>query len=170
MPQMKKCVRCGSILSGTDVPAGVHPPRAGRLEKSLQLAGILRLHLIAVHAFYAFFRQLRLETGDRMQNVRKIEPIAVRAVIPGWPQCLMGLPVHARGFFFVWFVCLILSFLLFGTLPGQIALGVMIGSHLSSILNVVFSVYSERSNRVKLAVVMLLLATLIYIPGTIAWR
>ena len=167
---MKKCVRCGSILSGTDASVDVYPPRAGRFEKSLQLAGILRLSLTVFHAIYAFSRKLRLETGDRMQNVRRIEPLAIRAVIPGWPQRHMGLPVHARGFFFVWLVCLVLSFLLFGTFPGQIALGVMIGAHLSSILNVVISVYSERRDRIKLAVVMLVLATLIYIPGTIAWR
>ena len=177
MPQHQTCVRCGSLLPGSGVPVGFEPPRAGRIEKSLRLASVIRIlnrlgGRIADCLEWGWQKaapllQLQIRDADL-----KILSMFWKGLLPGLAQWYIGRQPQDKLFFFGWLLLLLLTFLTFGLPFSNILLGFVISWHLCSIIDVTIITCRGYSDRIFLFSIMVLGAVLLfYVPtSTLCWN
>ena len=177
MPQYTTCVRCGSLLPGSDTPVKIAPPRAGRLEKALRLASVIRiLNLLGGRIGDAidYIRQKILGVFQIRVCSADLEvlPMFWKGIVPGLAQWYIGRKPHEMIFFFGWLFLLLLTFLTFGLPISAVLLGLAISFHLSSILDIVIITCRGLSDRIFLFTIMVVGAILLfYIPtSTLCWN
>jgi len=175
MPQRTTCVRCGSILPGSNFPVAIEPPRAGKIEKTFRLAavirmlnrfaGILTLCFGWIWQMLISFFQLQIRTVDL-----KILGMFWKGFLPGFAQWYYGRKPHDSFFFFGWLILLCLTLLTFGLSVSSYWLGLAIAWHLISILDIARVTSVRRIDRFFLFVTMTISALFIfYIPTSVLW-
>jgi len=172
MPQYKTCVRCGSILPGSDSPIRFEPPRAGRIEKSLRLASVIRIMNrcagavgdTSSRAWRAAVPFLKLEI--RPADLQILTAFW-KGLLPGLPQWYTGRKPHDQIFFFGWLVLLFLTVLTYGLTLSQLLLGLAIAWHFSSIIDYVVIVARGYSDRLFCFALMVIGSIcLFYLPAS----
>lgn len=174
MPQYKQCVRCGSILSGAGAETSIpfDPPRAGRVEKSLRLAVLIRLsNRIGgriTDGFNTFSQQsssMLQATTSRISFDVSLMGMFWKGILPGLPQWYVGRTRPAAAFFGIWLLMMIGGLLTFGLGISPLFIMLALSVHLSSIIDVALRTSFERSDRIALVSIMVLTtALLIYTP------
>ena len=179
LPQYQTCVRCGSILPGSNVPVGIEPPRAGKIEKTLQLAKGIRI----VNRYGGAVANSLVWTWRKIAYLRTLEirPVDLailgmfwKGLVPGLAQWYIGRTPRDKFFFFGWLILLFLSLLTIGLTISQILLGFAIAWHLTSIIDAVIITCRERnhSDRFFCFALMVIPTVLVfYVPtSALCWR
>jgi hypothetical protein len=180
MPQRTTCARCGSILPGSNFPVEIEPPRAGKIEKTLHLAAVIR----TLNRLAAVVTTVLAVCLDWIwKNVIPLFQLQIRPVdfkilgmfwkgfLPGFAQWYSGRKPHDGFFFFGWLILLFLTFLTFGLTVSPVLLGLAIAWHLVSIVDIAFFTSVRRTDRLFLFVTMAIFAVLIfYVPTSVLWR
>jgi hypothetical protein len=176
MPQYTACVRCGSILPGSNFPIDIEPPRAGRIEKQLRLAIIIyALNRIAALVTFCFgwiwdWLLALFQVKNRSANLT-ILGLFWKGILPGLPQWYYGRTPHDWHFFFGWLVLMLFTFLTLGLTASGFLLGAAIMCHLASIIDISILLCVERRDRLILFAIMTISAALIfYVPTSAVWR
>ena len=171
MPQYQTCVRCGSILPGSNAPIGIEPPRAGKLEKSLRLASVIRTinrctgTIIGGIAWAWQTIRPHLQLQIRSADLT-ILGMFWKGIIPGLPQWYFDRKPHDKIFFFGWLTLLLLSFLTFGLPISGILFGLAISLHLCSIIDIAIITSPLNRDRFFLFCICVIGAIfLLYIPA-----
>ena len=175
MPQRTTCVRCGSILPGSHFPIEIEPPRAGKIEKTLHLASVIRTvnrltGVVAVcfgwiwqHTISLF--QLQIRPVDL-----KILGMFWKGFLPGFAQWYNGRKPHDSVFFFGWLILWFLALLTFGLSVSSFLIGLALAWHLISIIDIAFVTSGRRADRLFLFVTMTISAIFIfYLPTSVLW-
>ena len=177
MPQNQTCVRCGAILSGSDVPVGVDPPRAGKFEKVLKLAAVIRTthRLTGVasdHLNRAWQKSASLFQFQVRSNELTIFGMFWKGILPGLPQWYAGRTPEDKIFFFGWLILGFLTLLTFGLPISNVLLGLTIAWHLASIIDIAIITCYEHAERFLLFFVMAISTFFIlYVPVTaLSWN
>jgi len=176
MPQYQSCVRCGSILPGSETSVGFEPPRAGRIEKFLRLASMIRTINRCGGALTAGIGG----TGQRVASLLQLRArdanlaifaVSWRGILPGFAQWYIGRKPHDRIFFFGWLISLFLAFLTLGRPIFGVFLGLAVTWHLCSIVDIVIITCRTYVDRIFLFSIMVIGAVLFfYIPTSIVWN
>ena len=177
MPQYTSCVRCGSVLPGSDIPVEIEPPRAGRIEKTLRLAVVIYLlNRIAAAVAFCFgwiweYLLALFQVKNRSADLTLLG-MFWKGILPGLPQWYYGRKPHDWHFFFGWLVLLLCFILTLGLTASSFLLGAAIMCHLASIIDITILICARRFDRLFLAAVMMLGALfLFYVPtGTVCWN
>lgn len=177
MPGSDACCRCGSPLDLTVTTAvmDVHPPRAGKLRKSLR-------KFARPPQSYFTFRD-NLHAGARKtsevgaQLIGELTPttwpawaVVRRCVVPGWSHLYLGQRTRAHLFFWSFVACLLQAILSLGTQFGSIAVGLAFSVHSAAASDVFNQGLGHGTTVMQIGrsiLVTIGLAVLIYLP--IAW-
>ena len=176
MPQYQTCVRCGSILPGSNAPIGIEPPRAGKIEKSLRLASVIRTINRCTGAVFGGVSWAWQKILPRLQLQIRSADLTVlgmfwKGALPGLPQWYFNRKPHDKIFFFGWLLLIFLSFLTFGLPVSAIMLGLAISLHLSSIIDIAIVIRQPNSDRFFLFCLSLIGAILLfYLPTSMMFR
>jgi Zn-dependent protease with chaperone function len=152
----------------------VHPPRAGRFRKRL------RDMFPAPRAYYGV-RDGLYTAGNRTADLAGAlkpqkpafppPPIALRLIVPGWPQYWSGQRWRAHAFFWSFMLCLLWGLLTLGTTFGSFMLGMAFSVHSAAAVDAVNQsvpcAHGFRAQMARSLFVTLVLALFIYAP--IAW-
>jgi len=175
MPQRTTCVRCGAILPGSNFPVEVEPPRAGKIEKVLRLAGVIyalnRFSAVVAFCFGGIGKQLLLlfQVQNRSANLT-VFGMFWKGTLPGLAQWYYGRTPHDRHFFFGWLILLIAAFLTLGLTAFGFLLGAAVMCHLASIIDITILTCPARLDRLFLFAVMTIGAFfLFYVPTSVVW-
>jgi len=177
MPQYQTCVRCGSILPGSDSSVSVEPPRAGKLEKMLRLASVIRTTnrvagVVTIFLGWVWQKcisifQLEIRSADLT-----ILGMFWKGFVPGFAQWYIGRKPQDQFFFFGWLILLVLAFLTHGLTVANLLLGLAISWHLMSFIDVAIAVSARYSDRFFLFCLMVIGAILLfYLPtSALCWN
>ena len=177
MPQYTTCVRCGSILPGSNAPVGVEPPRAGKIEKALRLAAVIRV----LNRFTGTIMDCFTWAWQKSRPFLKLEirpdDLVIfttfwTGILPGLPQWYIGRTPEDKIFFFGWLALLFLTVLTFGLPISDFLLGLIIAWHLASIIDGVIITSAGYSDRFFLFCLMTICAVVVlYLPtSTLCWN
>jgi len=179
LPQYQTCVRCGSLLPGSDIPVGIEPPRAGRIEKTLRLSkGIRTLNRCAGAVAHCLVWTWQKTSYLHQLEIRPVDLAILgmfwKGLLPGLPQWYIERKPHDQFFFFGWLILLFLSFLMVGFTISQFFLGFAIAWHLTSIADAVLVTCRERNYADRFFCFVLMVTTtvlLFYIPtSALCWN
>lgn len=165
MPTIVNCGRCGANLQLATMDIDVNPPRATERSQSFR-----RLMPQFTRTWYTVSDSVRhfCRSVFGEWQVESIEPgpLLVRSIIPGWPQLYSGQIFRGRLFLGGYLALLCAGLVMFGTSWGNLLLGLAVGCHISSILDVVLNGERELGPRIRrIVVTMCGVMLLIYIPG-----
>ena len=179
LPQYQTCVRCGSILPGSNAPVGVEPPRAGKIEKAFRLAKVIRTlnrgaGITADCLDWTWQKAVPLFRLEIRSVDLAILGMFWKGLVPGLAQWYMGRTPEDKIFFFGWLALLFLTLLTFGLPISQFLLGFVIAWHFASIIDAVIITCRERnhSDRFFCFAVMVIGAVLLfYVPtSALCWN
>jgi hypothetical protein len=137
MPGVSACGRCGSPLGLQTLAVDMQPPRAGAWSKRLRRWTPFRsVYYGARDAGRATARTAWFQ--DVLQGTALGTPMGVlgRLIFPGWAHLYLGQQALGRMFLGSWLVLLLLVFLLYGSTPGSIFLGLVFSVHIASCASV----------------------------------
>jgi len=141
MPGTQLCVHCGASLQIALAGANVHPPRAGRMTKTIRvLLPARRVYHVSRDAIVAvparsFFNELL-----RPVEIGELTPaVIVRMAVPGWAQASLGNRVRAAVVAAAYWPCLLYAIVAFGSSAGALALGIAFAIHAGSLIDVLTS-------------------------------
>ena len=182
IPQYQTCVRCGSILPGSAIPVGVEPPRAGKLEKALRLAAVIRTAnrfagvfangtVWAWQKFFSLFQLSFFRLEIRSADLTILTTFWT-GILPGLPQWYIGRTPHDKIFFFGWIALLFLTLLTFGLPLSGFLLGLLLAWHLSSIIDRVIITSVKNSDRLfQFSLMTMMAVCLFYLPiSALCWN
>ena len=175
MPQHATCVRCGSILPGSNFPIEIEPPRAGKLEKKLRMAVAIRTinRFISGTAASLLWTRQTLSSFFMLQ-IRSLDFTILgmfwKGILPGMAQWYSGRKPHDSFFFFGWLILLLGGLLTFGLSFSPCLFGLVIAWHLFSIIDIACITSIRRSDRLFMFVTMTLTAFFVfYVPTSGIW-
>ena len=139
IPGQASCGRCGTRLDLRTADIDVTPPRARKGAKAVR-------SLVPRRRLY----QVRDEVSDVVRRtVGHLEQdsyipvpergLAVRLIVPGWPQAYQGRPGHAWVFAGVYLALGLVGMACWGSALGAMALGLMFSTHLASVVDALMS-------------------------------
>jgi signal peptidase I len=137
IPGIVICGRCGANLAAKTLTIDVHPPRASGRRKFLRkqahrFSGVLVFVTSALRTLLSVFRPInigRVPTGN----------VAMRFVIPGWPQIHCGHGIRGRLLLFSYLGTLIPGLLFIGDPLASLLLGAALSIHAASVLDIVLT-------------------------------
>jgi len=155
------CCRCGTHLRLRDAAVDVHPPRARRWRKRVD-------GLLPRQEFRRGWRAFASRIGGSPSDMLVTSPWSLlwRSVVPGWAHFHLGQKVRGRIFLGL-FGCFLLGGLLsFGSLLGNVLIGLAMSVHASAVLDILEQDQrGDRLGRVLRAVIALVvLLLLFYVP------
>lgn len=160
-PDSVNCCRCGTHLSLRDTAVDVHPPRARRWRKRVD-------ELMPGTGFRRGWRAFAGQFGGDPSDVLGASPWSLlwRSVVPGWAHFYLGQKVRGRVFLGLFLFFLACGLLQFGTLLGNVLLGLAMSVHASAVLDILQQEQrGDRLGRVVRAVLVLaVLFLLFYLP------
>jgi hypothetical protein len=137
MPGVGTCGRCGSPLGLKSLAVDVHPPRAGGWTKRLRRWLPLRpVYYGARNASHVVVREGLSRIAGRPESLRVPLAVLARLIVPGWPHFYLGERDRGRMFLVGYLAFLLLSFLLYGSVPGAMFLGLAFSVHIVSCVSV----------------------------------
>lgn len=177
MPQYQTCVRCGSILPGSNASFGVEPPRAGKIEKALRLASVIR----TTNRFAGIVIDSLVWTWQKSAHLFQLEIRSTdltilgmfwKGFLPGFAQWYVGRKPYDGFFFFGWLILLFLTVLTLGLSVSNFLLGLVIAWHVTSIIDITIVTCWKYSDRFFLFCIMMIGAVfLFYIPtSALCWN
>jgi hypothetical protein len=135
MPGSADCGRCGSTLRANALAIDVQPPRAAASAKFWRRFFPGRV----AYRLRDEARQLRRDVGRSVDRVGFTLPTTGalwRLIVPGWSLMHVGERRSGRIFLGAWAVLILLSFVFFGSVFGNLCLGLAFGVHVGSCLAV----------------------------------
>lgn len=163
MPGVAICGRCGSNLRLDSIEIDVNPPRASQRSfwrKRFPHGGRYWTRL------REFLTQTRITIiGDWDIQEVDPEPVMRRLIVPGWPQIYCGRVRRGQLFLAIYVVCLLLGIVWIGSFWGNQMLGLAVGCHISSVLDIALMGDPDLFNRIRRAIAWgLAIILLIYVP------
>jgi hypothetical protein len=144
MPGITVCGRCGARLDLAAATVDVHPPRASvRSKRWRRWIPWQRFNFRAQEALARTAPLFRQPTFER-----STAGMTLRMVVPGWPQMYAGHSLRGRLFLGLYLATLLPGLFLLGTQTSTLLLGLALATHISSIVDVVFSGCVARQERV----------------------
>lgn len=170
MPGLDQCGRCGTSLRLATAVIDVNPPRASQRS----LARSFENSFAGLRRYLRELSQRRLVRplgGDGVVLTGSPGDVAIRLIVPGWPQLFLGQTFRGRLLLGTWLVFLSLAILYWGTFGGSIALGLVFAVHLSSVIDIVFTGTSDRLSRLFCSVFYgSLIIGVVYFPAIFVLR
>jgi len=164
-------------LPGSNVPVGVEPPRAGKLEKMLHLAAVLRMTnrfggVAAVGLDWTWRKFLSLFRLEIRSVDAAILGMSWKGFVPGFAQWYTGRTPHDKFFFFGWLILLFLTLLTFGLHSSGLLLGLAMAWHLTSFVDMALNTSSRYADRFFQFCLMVIGAILLfYLPtSALCWN
>jgi hypothetical protein len=165
MPGTESCMRCSTSLGIAVATIDVHPPRAGRLSKTLRpVAPIFR------RSFYAIRDAGVGNTVDRTRAAAGLLPprgVFLRLVIPGWSHFYLRQKFRGHAFLWGFLFFLIPGLVIWGSTWGSIWVGMAFSVHSSAALDIVTQHFADAGMRDRIArsiIVSIILFGCLYFP------
>ena len=173
MPQNQTCIRCGSILPGSTVPCGVEPPRAGKIEKTLRLASVIRIMNRFTGVAANCLDWIWQKTVSNLQFQIRSPDLTIlgmfwKGILPGLAQWYIGRKPHDKIYFFGWLILVCLTLLTFGLPIFGVLIGLMFAWHLASIYDIALITCKIHSDRFFLFCLMVIGALLLFYAPTVS--
>jgi hypothetical protein len=175
MPQYTTCVRCGSILPGSNFPIDIEPPRAGKIEKALRLASVIRVvnRLTGAVVLCLAWTWRTLVALFQLQ-IRSVDITILgmfwKGILPGLAQWYFGRKPYDGFFFFGWLILLFLGLMTFGLTVSGYLFGLALAWHLISIIDIAYITSQRYADRCFMFITMVITAIFVlYIPTSYLW-
>ena len=156
---------------------GVEPPRAGRIEKALRLAVVIRtLNRFTGVATNTLDWAWKKSAVLFQLEIRSVDLTILgmfwKGILPGLPQWYVGRKPEDKMFFFGWLILLFLTIVTFGLPISNFLLGLTISWHLASIIDIAIITSVKYSDRIFLVSIMAITtAFLVYVPPSLwSWN
>lgn len=164
MPGSTDCGRCGSTLQANALTIDVHPPRAAASSKFWRRFFPGRV----AYRLRDEVRHVRREVGRSVDRVGFTRPTAGavwRMIIPGWALLHVGERRTGLAFLYGWALLILLTFLFYGSVFGNLCLGLAFGAHVGSCLAVFRrGGHSELSARIAMTLMSAAAILALYVP------
>jgi Signal peptidase, peptidase S26 len=148
MPGSRNCARCGGLLALAAAAINVHPPRAGRISRSMPRVWGRVWNMR--RAFENYRNQAARPFTDvfaRFADTDFSLGTILRCIIPGWAHRHRGNVYRGCMFFYAYVALIIPAILFFGTPMAGILLGLAFATHVASASDALVGRYASVGDR-----------------------
>lgn len=133
MPGSGRCARCGGLIALATAAINVHPPRAGRVSRSMpRLWGRFWTLRQTLGNYSLMVSRPLAQLFARFEDTNFTLGTLLCCIVPGWAHRHHGNMYRASLFFFGYIAILIPGLIFFGTFLGSMLLGLAFGVHVAS--------------------------------------
>ena len=166
MPGIVNCGRCGASLTLACTEINVNPPRASKAQKQWRaIFPSVGLALNRISQFFSSGWDFLFGRDTALGQSIDFGSFNIRLLVPGWPQFAIGQLGRGRMFFLFYIVCLLCGMIWLGTQTGNLFIGLAIGCHTASVLDIILKSQGELSTRLQTTLFILgCILFLLYLP------